>query len=537
MNKSQVIAEIKKSRKEFSYFFKRYTYIAHPTRGKIKLDAYDFQTEAVQLFNESRFVLILKARQLGLSTICAAYIAYLMLFFRDKSIVVISKDGDAARGLIRKIRYIFENLPVDFKRAFGIAGNQGRLKLPTDNKHGLSLNNGSYVKALAPTDNAGTSESLSLLIIDEAAKIRNLNTIWASAFPTISTGGRCIVLSTPWGVGGKFHSLYVDAENEINEFNVLRLPWHVHPDHNEEWFKKETRGMTKKEIAQEYLCSFLNSGDTVISGEIIGALKENILKYQDKDYLDSNRWIYQYPEHGKKYILVADVARGDGADYSTFLVADVENCDIVCDYKGKIEIPEFVKLVIDTANMYDKCAVSIENTGIGYAAAMRLAELQYENIIYSIKGSIQHVQVLYGTHRKDLIPGFNLNSKNRPLIINKMCEFISEFKDARLPPRLVEELRTFIWYNDKPQAMRGYNDDLIMPFCQMLWLRDIMIVKYGADAEALLDAMSVSTNTIKDVTGFKSDEFSTSNTRNANVNKRIKNIYGDELANFDWLVG
>ena len=530
------------------YFMKKFGYISHPVRGKIHFDMFPFQEEATQLFDENRFAIILKARQLGFSTLLAMYVTWLMLFKRDQVIIIISKDAAAAKGLIRKIKYALKALPYEFKRAFGInredKKRRGDVKLVADNVHTLELPNGSTVKAMAPTDNAGTSESTSLLVIDEAAKIQNLDTIWTSAYPTISTGGRAIVFSTPFGVGGMFHKMYTDCIEGRNDFVALRpLMWFEHPDRDDEWFETETRNFSKKKIAQEYECSFLFSGDTVISGHRLEVLEAAAISDWRTDERDNRIWVYERYKPGKKYVIGSDVARGDGDDYSSFVVLDVEEVKVAADFKGRLKPTAFGQALVDIGNEYGSCAISVENTGIGWATAEKLEELRYPALIYTMKGKpAEHVLVKYGTHRKDIVCGFTMSGIVRPLVISRMQEWVepgSETEAAipRLPPRLIEELKTFIWLHSKPQHMRGYHDDLIIAYSQTLWLRDkIIMINDSREAEAMLDGMSVGVQTMSDVTGYKSDEFAPTRPNQQSLKAKTKSVYGVDL-DFSWLMG
>jgi hypothetical protein len=144
------------------------------------------------------------------------------------------------------------------------------LKIATisvDNRTSFELSNGSSIKAASTSGDAGRSEALSLLVLDEAAHIENLEELWTGLYPTLSTGGRCIALSTPNGVGNWFHKTCIDSEAGANNFNLTTLPWDVHPDRDQEWYKKETKNMSKRQIAQELECNFNTSGETVIDPE------------------------------------------------------------------------------------------------------------------------------------------------------------------------------------------------------------------------------------------------------------------------------
>ena len=234
-NKRKQQNEILKCGKDPIYFFKKYVKIQHPTRGQIKFNTFDFQDECVKHFNDHRFNVILKSRQLGLSTLSAAYATWLALFYRDKNILIIATKLAVAQNFIRKVKVAIKNLP-PFLILPEIVGN---------NKQSVEFSNGSTIKAVPTSEDAGRSEALTLLIVDEAAFVRNFDTLWTGLYPTLSTGGRAIVLSTPNGVGGQYYDIWMKATQGENEFNPIKLPWDVHPERDETWFEQEIKNMSK----------------------------------------------------------------------------------------------------------------------------------------------------------------------------------------------------------------------------------------------------------------------------------------------------
>jgi phage FluMu gp28-like protein len=152
------------------YFMREYCYIQHPVKGKMKFDLYEFQERALTDFNKHEYNIILKARQLGISTLSAGYSLWLMNFHNDKNILVIATKQEVAKNLVTKVRVMHKELPNWLK--------QGCVE---DNKLSLRYKNGSQIKAISSTGEAGRSEALSLLIIDEAAFIRNIDEIWGAA--------------------------------------------------------------------------------------------------------------------------------------------------------------------------------------------------------------------------------------------------------------------------------------------------------------------------------------------------------------------
>ena len=188
-SKQETMAEIIRCGKDPAYFCNEYTKISHPMRGLIPFELYDFQKKALKEFKDNRFNVILKARQLGISTTVAAYVCWMMLFHRDKNVLVVATKLQTATNLVKKIKSIHRNLPSWLKIA----------DISIDNRTSFELSNGSQVKASSTSGDAGRSEALSLLVVDEAAFVDGMEELWAGLYPTLSTGGRCIALSTPNG--------------------------------------------------------------------------------------------------------------------------------------------------------------------------------------------------------------------------------------------------------------------------------------------------------------------------------------------------
>ncbi len=185
--------EYMKCAQDPAHFMKKYCYIQHPTRGRIPFNLYPFQEKVLRLWRDNPYDIVLKSRQLGISTLVAGYSLWLMIFQKDKNVLCIATKQDTAKNMVTKVKFMFENLP-------------SWLKIPAEenNKLTLRLNNGSQVKAVSAAGDAGRSEAVSLLIIDEAAFIDGVEEIWASAQQTLATGGGAIVLSTPYGTGNWF---------------------------------------------------------------------------------------------------------------------------------------------------------------------------------------------------------------------------------------------------------------------------------------------------------------------------------------------
>lgn len=482
LSKKEVVSEIIKCGKDPVYFVNNYARISHPIKGLIPFKTYPYQSDLLVDFNDYRFNVILKARQLGISTIVAGYVVWLMLFHRDKNILVMATKFATAANLVKKVKAILKNLPDWLVLA----------EIAIDNRASFELSNGSQIKAASTSGDAGRSEALSLLVLDEAAHIDNLDELWAGLYPTISTGGRCIALSTPNGVGNWFHKTYIEADEGTNDFHPVNLPWDTHPERNQEWFEKETRNMSRREIAQELECNFNTSGESVIHPDDIAWIEAGIQEPKYRTSFDRNMWIWEEYIPGNTYLLVADVARGDGADYSVFHIIKLETMEVVAEYQGKPNLDMYANVLMQAGKEYNNCLLVVENVGIGISVLEKLIDLDYPNLYYSIKSTHEFVESYQGSIDNQAVPGFTTSSKTRPLIVAKLEEFIRNKLIKIYSVRFSNELRTFIWSNGKPQAMRGYNDDLIMSLAIACWVKDtaLSVNKKESDYKrACLDSM------------------------------------------------
>jgi len=450
-----------------AYFMKKYCMIQHPIKGKIPFDLYPFQEKTVSEFQSERMNVILKARQLGISTLTAGYALWMMTFHKDKNILVIATKQDVAKNLVTKVRVMHANLP-------------SWLKQPCveDNKLNLRYMNGSQIKAVSSGPEAARSEALSLLILDEAAFIDRIDQIWTASQATLTTGGQCIALSTPNGVGNWFHRTWVDAEEGRGMFNPIKLHWTVHPERNEDWRKEQDTLLGPSGAAQECDCDFLTSGTGVIDAVLLEKLrKEQCKDPVEKRGIDGNMWVWEPPNYNKDYIVCADVGRGDSADYSAFHVIELESLTQVAEYKGRINTKDFGNMLVSVATEYNDALLIVENNNIGWATIQQIIDRDYPNLFYTSK-DLQYVDVQHQvtnkhySEEKRMVAGFSTTSKTRPLIISKLEEFFREESVMVRSNRLIDELLTFVYINNRAEAMQGYNDDLVMSFAIGLWVRD-----------------------------------------------------------------
>ena len=461
--------EYKKCYLDPVYFMKKYCQIQHPKKGKIPFHLYPFQEKALRDLRDHDYNIILKSRQLGISTLSAGYALWLMTFFSDKNILVIATKQEVAKNLVLKVKVMYENLPSWLK-----------IEATEDNKLSLRLVNGSQIKATSSSGDSGRSEALSLLIIDEAAFISNVEDIWISAQQTLATGGGAIILSTPNGTGNFFHKTWVDAEtNPSSRFNPIKLHWSVHPDRDQSWRDKQDELLGAKGAAQECDCDFISSGHTVIEGPLLQwYLQTTVQEPVEMRGSDHSLWIWEQPNFEKDYIVVADVARGDGSDYSAFHVIEIESVTQVAEFKAQVTTKEFGNILVNIATEYNDALLVIENSNVGWATVQVAIDRGYKNLYYSPKENAMtdvSQQLARYVDLKDtsqMVAGFTTSSRTRPLVISKLDMYMRERVPIIRSKRLIEELLVFIWNGSRAEAQHGYNDDLTMSFSIGLWIRD-----------------------------------------------------------------
>ena len=464
--------EYKKCAKDPVYFMRKYCIIQHPIKGKIYFNLYDYQEDTIREFESRDYAIVNKARQIGLSTLTAGYSLWLMMFHDDKNVLVIATKQDVAKNLVTKVRIMHQNLPI------WLRGN-----CEEDNKLSLRFANGSQIKAVASSPDAGRSEALSLLIMDEVAHIDPptlADDIWTAASSTLATGGKAILLSTPNGMGNFFHKTWVGAQEDSNGFYPIFLDWRVHPDRDQAWRDDQTKKMGEQEARQEHDADFIASGNTVIDGDLIQFYRQTFEKPpQWKRGFDNGIWVWEPADYGKSYMVVADVARGDSADKSAFHVIELESVTQVCEYKGEIGTKEFGAMLFSIATEYNDALLVVENSGVGWSVLQEVIDRDYRNLFY-MEDDYKFVDPSIPQERKHKrrvierrkVPGFTTSVRTRPLVISRIDEYMRDNSVVIQSRRTMEELEVFIWNGSKAEAMAGYNDDLVMALGIGLWVRD-----------------------------------------------------------------
>ena len=186
--------------------------------------------------------------------------------------------------------------------------------------------------------------------------------------------------------------------------------------------------------------------------------------------------------------------------------------EVVAEYQGKPSLDMYSQMLYSAGMEYGGCLLVVENNGIGISILEKLINLTYPNLYYSIKSTHEFVESVQGEIMDKAVAGFTTSTKTRPLIVAKLEEFIRNKMIKIHSSRTFQEVKTFVWHNGKPQAMRSYNDDLVMALAIACWVRDTALQVNQRESEykkAFLDSMylrkTTMNTTIKGQDGHKNN--------------------------------
>lgn len=249
-----------------SYFLENYFYIQHPTRGKMLYEPYGYQRGLVDNYHKYRFSINLLSRQLGKTTTAAGYLLWYAMFIPDSTILIAAHKYSGAQEIMQRIRYAYESCP-DHIRAGVVSYNKGSIE----------FDNGSRIVAQATTENTGRGMSISLLYTDEFAFVRNTiaKEFWTSISPTLATGGKAIITSTPNSDEDQFWELWLGAnktfdefgnETEVgqNGFKAYKALWYEHPERDEQWANEERSRIGDERFRREMDCLYTDNNVTIL---------------------------------------------------------------------------------------------------------------------------------------------------------------------------------------------------------------------------------------------------------------------------------
>ncbi len=474
---NKYITEYLRCQSNFEYFCRHYIYIEVPGKD-VFLTPYKKQLQLVDLVEKRHYVLVLKSRQIGISTIIQAYAAWLTVFFDNAVIGIISKDGKEATDFARSIRGMVEKLPDWMKPPKGLLG-RGFAKRA---EQSFILTNGSKVFASPVNPNAPDKtlrgKALTLLVIDEAAFVSHIDSAWTSMVPALSTNQMMakkagvpygtVVLSPPnktVGIGQWYFEKYQRALSGDDIFKPFVIHWKMIPElaDDPDWYKTQCLlfDNDQRKIAQELELKFLPTEGSFFEAEIIEQVQEGTIppKYKLKLY-NGEIWKFADPIPEKYYIIGVDTAPEHGEDKSAITVWDYETLEQVWEYQGKCKVLDFVKVVQVAATEYPGLIV-VESNSYGNQVVESLYHSEFSKMVYQEKRG-----------QKTLLPGLSTNAKTRPLMIDALYSYVTQYPNSIKSERLALELTGLVTKpSGKVEAETGCKDDLALATALCFYVR------------------------------------------------------------------
>jgi hypothetical protein len=455
------VKEYIKCKEDPVYFALNYVKIVSVDEGLIPFKMYDFQKELVRKFHDNRFNIAKLPRQTGKSTVVVSYLLHYALFNDSANIGILANKASTARDLLGRLQTAYENLPKWLQQGI-IAWNKGSME----------LENGSKIMAASTSASAVRGMSFNIIFLDEFAFVPNhiADDFFSSVYPTISSGQRTkvIIISTPYGMN-HFYKLWVDAQNQRNNYIWTEVHWSEVPGRDEKWKEETIKNTSPRQFTQEFECEFLGSVDTLIA-----ASKLRNLVFDTPISTNKGLDIYEKPNEKSEYIITADVSRGIGGDYSAFIVFDITTLPykIVAKYRNnEIKPMLFPNVINDVARAYNNAYVLCEVNDVGDQVASILNyDLEYPNVLMcSMRGRAGQI-VGQGFSGNKTQLGVKMSITVKKIGCQNLKQIIEDDKLLFRDYDIINELTTFIQKKQSFEADDGFHDDLVMCLVIFAWL-------------------------------------------------------------------
>jgi hypothetical protein len=443
--KKEVI-EYARCMKDPSYFAKTYLKVISLDSGLVPFKLYPYQEKMFDHFNKNRFSIVLACRQSGKSISSVGYLLWYACFHPEKTIAILANKGATAREMLARVTLMLENLPF-FLQPGCKALNKGSIEFSNNSKIIAAATSGSSIRGL----------SINLLFLDEFAFIDNDAQFYTSTYPVVSSGKdtKIIITSTANGIGNVYHKLWEGATQGTNEFKSFRVDWWDVPGRDKAWKEQTVANTSALQFDQEFGNTFHGRGNTLIDANHLLAQKS-----VDPMYYKENISIYKEPQEGHEYVMLVDVAKGRGQDYSTFNIIDVSTqpFEQVAVYRDNTLSPMlFPDIIYKYAKTFNEAYVVIESNDQGAVVCNGLYyDLEYENIF--VESSIKSNAI-----------GVTMTRRVKRIGCSTIKDLIEQKKLIVYDSDTIIEMSTFVSRGSSYEASSGNHDDLMMNLVLFGW--------------------------------------------------------------------
>ena len=445
------------------YFIQNYVRIVSLDEGLIPFKMYPFQKEMVGTFHKNRFTICKLPRQSGKSTTMISYLLHYSLFNPSVNIAILANKAATARDLLGRLQLAYEHLPKWLQ--------QGVMSW---NKGSLELENGSKILASSTSASAVRGGSYNIIFLDEFAYVPSnvAEQFFSSVYPTISSGKstKVMIVSTPHGMN-MFYKLWTDAEEKRNSYIPIEVHWSEVPGRDEKWRKETIANTSEQQFQTEFECEFLGSIDTLITPS-----KLRTLAYKTPLQSNAGLDIYEQPQKGHTYFMVADVSRGTKNDYSAYVVFDVTQVPyrIVAKYRdNEVKPLLFPQKIYHVARAYNQAFVLVEVNDIGEQVANALQfDMEYDNLVMaSMRGRAGQIMGGGFSGGKAQL-GVRTTKAVKKIGCSNLKQLLESDKIIVEDFDCINELSTFIVKGSSFEADDGCNDDLVACMFIFCWATD-----------------------------------------------------------------
>lgn len=445
-----------------------------------------------QLKSEGKVrIIILKARQQGLSTYVGGYLYFNVSQNNARKAMVITHHADSTRALFDMTKRYHENCPDILKP---------HTKYSSRRELSFDILDSSFIVATSGGDAIGRGETLTHVHASELAfwqkstAADNWNGLVQAVPNTKDTA--IFVESTANGVSGVFYDMWKGAVEGTNGYVPCFIPWFTDPTYREAVpsnFEKtpEEEQLAKKyslddeqlmfrrrKIAQngielfhqEYPAepeeAFLTTGRPVFNPEQLQDCLKQTRDLEEKLALETDEWVhhnrgelqvYRKHDYGERYVVGADVAMGvRNGDYSVAQVLDSKKRQ-VATWRGQVHPDYFATILKALGEHYNEALICCENNSHGILTVTRLGKDFAYPHMYT---EVQHDKI---TDRETVKLGFTTTSKTKPLIIDQLRASMREGELELNDKTTIREMLTYIvTETGSMEAEHGCHDDCVM---------------------------------------------------------------------------
>ena len=460
------------------YFAKNFIKIQHPTRGSIPFEPYEYQERLIHAYHNNKQCIAMLPRQMGKTTCAVAYLLWYTMFVPDCQVLIAAHKYEGAKDIMDRYRFGYENLP-DFIRA-GVYSY---------NRNTIEYDNGARIQATTTTENTGRGKSLSLIYCDEFAFVQppeKAKEFWTALSPTLATGGKAIITSTPNSDEDQFAMIWTEANKKFDEFgNETELGvngffpyfahWKEHPDRDEEWAKLEKAKIGEERFRREFECEFLIFDETLINSvklvEIVGS--DPIMT------MGQTRW-YKDIDPKSTYLVALDPSLGTGGDYGAIQVYEMPSMEQVAEWhhnttpvqqqvKHMREILRYIHDRGEERGGVPQIYYSVENNSLGEAALIVINDIGEENFY----GLFLSEPIRKG-HVRKFRKGFNTTHRSKVTACSQLKNMIETNKMKLNSKPLISELKTYVATGLGFKAKSGEHDDLVSSTLLIIRMADVL---------------------------------------------------------------